>query len=176
VEAAHPSAGYQQSLASIEDLVQFGASHRREVQEIQSVIADRALAKTLGCEAGSSWLRVSSLRLKEGTEALPVGWTDVYVVSAFAGLADMVRASPDVLISALIEQHYGRRIAEIRQDITATTIPPRLAEPLAAKAGSPALRIIRRYLDHAGEAFEISVTVHPADRFTFSTRLRRERE
>ena len=51
VEAAHPSAGYQQSLASIEDLVQFGASHRREVQEIESVIADRALAKTLGCEA-----------------------------------------------------------------------------------------------------------------------------
>jgi DNA-binding transcriptional regulator YhcF (GntR family) len=56
VEAAHPSAGYQQSLASIEDLVQFGASHRREVQEVQSVIADRTLAKTLGCEAGSSWL------------------------------------------------------------------------------------------------------------------------
>jgi GntR family transcriptional regulator len=64
VEAAHPSAGYRQSLASVEDLVQFGASHRREVQEIESVIADRALAKTLGCEPGSSWLRVSSLRLK----------------------------------------------------------------------------------------------------------------
>jgi GntR family transcriptional regulator len=174
VEAAHPSAGY--SLASVEDLVQFGVSYRRAVQEIKFVVADRALAKTLGYEPGRSWLRISSLRLNAQAETLPVGWTDVYVAPAFAGLAEIVRASPDVLISALIEQHYGRRIAEIQQDITATTIPPRLAEPLAAKVGSPALRIVRRYLDHTGEVFEISVTVHPADRFTFSTRLRRERE
>ena len=44
------------------------------------------------------------------------------------------------------------------------------------EAGTPALRIVRRYIDPAGEAFEISVTIHPADRFTFSNPFRRNRE
>jgi len=175
VEAARPSGGYRQSLASVDDLAQFGASHTRVVQEIKPVTTDRALAAVLGCEPGSRWLRVSSLRLQRQTGAPPVGWTDVYVDPSFSGIADLVSASPDVLISELIEQRYGRRIAEIQQDITAIGVPTRLAEKLAAKTGTPALRIVRRYLDHTGSAFEISVTVHPADRFTSSTRLRRER-
>ncbi|MGY3443817.1 MULTISPECIES: hypothetical protein [unclassified Bradyrhizobium] len=34
---------------------------------------------------------------------------------------------------------------------------------------------VRRYLDQTGNIVEISATVHPADRFTFSMRLRRDR-
>lgn len=175
VEAARPVNGYRQSLASIEDLVQFGVSHRRVVQEIEPIVADRSLARTLGCEPGRAWLRVSSLRLQKEPGAPPVGWTDVYVDPTLSGVAERVRASPDVLVSALIEQHYDRHITEIQQEITATGIPSRLAEKLAAKPGSPALRMVRRYLDDTGAAFEISVTLHPAERFTFSTRLQRER-
>ena len=84
--------------------------------------------------------------------------------------------SPDTLISSLIETRYGRRIARIRQDIDATPVPKALAEELKAEAGSPALKIVRRYLDSTNEAFEISVSVHPAGRFTFSTELSRSRE
>ena len=58
VEAASPSSGYRQSLASLEDLVQFGVAHRRVVREIEDVVADRALAKKLGCAPGSRWLRI----------------------------------------------------------------------------------------------------------------------
>ena len=152
VEASRPVNGYRQSLASVEDLVQFGVSYRRVVQEIEPATADRVLARILGCKPGTEWLRFSSLRLQAEPGAPPVGWTDVYVDPSLSGVADLVRASPDVLISALIEQHYGRQIAEIQQDITATGIPARLAEKLAAKAGSPALRIVRRYLDPAGSA------------------------
>ncbi|MGA2994229.1 MAG: UTRA domain-containing protein [Bradyrhizobium sp.] len=52
----------------------------------------------------------------------------------------------------------------------------KLAGKMGTDPGLPALRILRRYLDQAGEAFEISVTVHPADRFTFSMRLQRNQE
>ena len=62
------------------------------------------------------------------------------------------------------------------QDIEAMAVPKRLAEALQADVGSPALKIVRRYIDAANEIFEISVTVHPADRFTFSTELTRSRE
>jgi GntR family transcriptional regulator len=131
------------------------------------VIADRALARVLGCEPRSRWLRISSLRLDTQPGAPPTGWTDVYLDPSLSGVADLARTSPDVLISTLIEQHYGRKFAEIQQDITATAIPGRLAGKLAATAGSPALQIVRRYIDPAPGTFEISVTLHPAERFTF---------
>jgi len=55
-----------------------------------------------------------------------------------------------------------------------------LAEPLKAEAGSPALQLVRRYLDSSNDTFEISITTHPADRFTLldddgSQRRREER-
>lgn len=175
VEAASPSSGYRQSLASVEDLVQFGVEHVRVVKEIADVVADRALARGLGCAVGKTWLRISSLRMSASSGRIPVGWTDVYVDPAYSDLRDIVRDHQGVLVSDLIEQRYGRRIAEIRQDVQAVTLNPTLAKALDETPGAPALRILRRYLDQAGETVEISVTFHPADRFTFSMRLQRDR-
>src|SRR4051812_49233527 len=83
VEAASVSSGYRQSLASVEDLVQFGAAHTRVVREVEDVVIDRALAKDLGCAPGTRWLRISSLRLNGEANTTPVGWTDVYVDAAY---------------------------------------------------------------------------------------------
>ncbi|WP_237183377.1 GntR family transcriptional regulator [Roseomonas gilardii] len=173
VEARTAPGNYRQSLTSLDDLVQFGTSHRRVVRDTGRQVMDPALAHALGCPEGSSWWRISSLRLDGIPGAPPVGWTDVYVDGAYTGIPDLARASPDSLIATLIEQHHGRHVAEIRQDITAAAMPGHLSEVLQAEAGSPALRIVRRYLDHAGEAFEVSDTVHPAGRFTASSRLLR---
>jgi GntR family transcriptional regulator len=84
-----------------------------------------------------------------------------------------VRASPRTLICSLIEARYSRRIAEIRQDIRAITVSGRMAHPLRLEAGAAALKIVRRYFDAAGKVFEVSVTVHRADRFLVSMRLQR---
>lgn len=175
VEAASPRAGYRQSLGSIDDLMQFGVSHTREVQAITPVTAGRTLAKSLGCAVNRGWLRVSSLRRTGEPGAPPVAWTDAYVDAAYADLAETIRSSPDVLISALIEKRYGRTIANIRQDVDAVLVPADLVVPLQVEMGSPALRIIRHYQDSAGAAFEITHTIHPAGRFKFSMLLHRER-
>ncbi|KAF1018294.1 MAG: hypothetical protein GAK30_03753 [Paracidovorax wautersii] len=91
---------------------------------------------------------------------------------AYAEIAQAVREQPGTLVSSLIEQRYGRRIAEIRQEICACTLTdPALLQALQLPAGTAALKIIRRYLDAAGHAFEVSVTLHPADRFSVSLRL-----
>jgi DNA-binding GntR family transcriptional regulator len=176
VEAVRPTTGFTHSLASAEDLAQFGAKHTRVVRQVEEVVADLVLAKELGCAPGTRWLRVSSLRMDGGKKRLPIGWTDVYIDAAYADVANLVRESPGTLTSTLIEARYGRRIAKIEQDIGATTVPRKLAEELKADANSPALRIARRYLDAAEEPFEISVTLHPAGRFTFSMVLQRSRE
>lgn len=176
VEARTPPGTYRQSLTSLDDLMQFGTARTREVQSTGEVTADPALAEALGCAAGARWLRISSLRLNGQPGVPPVGWTDVYVDPAYADMPDLARTSPAVLISTLIEERHGRRIAEVHQDVAAVALPDRLAGPLQAEAGSPALRVVRRYLDPAGEVFEISDTIHPGSRFTASSRLRRGRE
>ena len=175
VETQTPPEVYRQSLSSLAELTQFGQTHRRVVQEAVEVVADFALAKTLGCPAGSRWLRISSVRLDARPATPPVAWTDVYVPSDAADIVARMRASPEALVSTLIERRLGRPIVEVTQDATAVPLPERLARPLQADAGSPALRIVRRYVDAAGEVLEYSDTVHPAGRFTLSTRLERGR-
>ena len=176
VEASRPAAGFTQSIATVDELAQFGATHVRAVHSVGEVVADLALAKELGCAGGSRWLQISSLRMDSGKRRRPICWTDVYIDPSYAEIAGMVRESPETLISSLIETRYGRRIARIRQDVRAVSMPRSLAELLKAEEGSPALRIVRRYLDASDEAFEITVTTHPADRFTFSMQMDRSRE
>ena len=176
VEAAKPVAGFHQALASVDDLVQFGEKHARTVRRVEEVVADFDLAAELGCPGGTRWLRISSLRMDGGKKPRPIGWTDVYVDAAYSDIGELVRESPGTLISTLIETRYGRRISRIRQEIRAVAVPESLAEALQADAGSPALKVVRRYLDAHDEMFEVSVSVHPQDRFTFSMELNRSRE
>lgn len=176
VEAVRPVAGFTQSIATVDELAQFGATHVRMVRSVDAVVADLALAKDLGCAGGTPWLRISSLRMDGGKKSRPVCWTDVYVEAAYTDIGDLVRAQPEVLISALIETRYGRRIARIQQDVQAITLSKAQADDLRAEPQSPALKITRRYLDTSGDAFEVSVSVHPADRFTFSMQLARSRD
>lgn len=175
VEAARPTGGFVQSLASVEDLAQFGATHVRVVRDVGEVVLDLRQAQVLGCDGGSRWLKISSLRMDGSKKSRPIGWTDVYIDPAYADVGPMVRKAPQTLISELIESRYGRRIARIRQDIRATTVPPQLADELQVDSGTPALMIIRRYFDAADEVFEITATIHPAERFTFSMELSRSK-
>ena len=173
VEAAQPTNDFRASLASVDDLVQFGSTHVRQLMSLGEATLDDALARELGCADGARWLRISSLRMNAASDRLPVGWTDVYVAPEFGAIAELVRTAPSVLISSLIETRYGTRIAEIRQEIRATTVPEPLAASLQVPAGTAALKIIRWYADVAGQVFEMSVTVHPADRFAVSMQLKR---
>jgi len=175
VEAAEPSGGFNESLASIEDLVQLAATHVRVVRKTEVVEADRALAKDLGCPVGTRWLRVSSLRIDQQQKTLPIAWTEAYIDEAYAGLRAAIQKSPRALISSLIEARFGRRIAEVRQTIEAVGVPKSVAPELKVEEGSPALKVVRHYADQGGQVFEISVTIHPQQRFRLSMRLKRER-
>lgn len=173
VESARPAGAFTQSIATVEELAHFGAQHVRVIRSAEIVVTDMALAKELDCEGGTRWLQISSLRMEDGDKARPICWTDVYVDTAFNGIHELVRTSPAVLISNLIEEHYGRAIVRVQQRVEAMLMPAHLAIDLQAEEGSAALRITRRYYDTEGELLEISRTVHPANRFTLVTEMSR---
>ena len=173
VESAQPKNDFRPSLASVDDLVQFGSEHLRVVQSTEAMDATGKLAKVLQCDDGTPWLRISSLRVARDRTRPPVGWTDVYLDPAYADIAETVRDEPDTLISSLIEARYGRCVAEIQQNIQAVNVSPEMAARLQVPAGTAALEIVRRYIDSTGAAFEVSISVHPAERFSVSMRLKR---
>ncbi len=166
-------AGFRQSLSSLDDLAQFSAAHIRHVKEIADIVIDQQLAKDLNLPLGSRWIRISSIRLDVDAKDDPIGWTDVYIDTQYTQIKDSLKETPDALISALIEEKYGRRIAEIRQSITSTEVPSTIAEELKVKAGSPALKIIRHYIDNAGKTFESTISYHPSDKFSMTMVMKR---
>jgi GntR family transcriptional regulator len=175
VEAIAPSGGFglNQSLANLSDLALLARSHVRKVRSTGDMIADRMLAKELGCEPGARWARISSLRMDARKDGKPLCWTDVYVEPGYGDVRKTVRRSPESLISSLIEKRHGRITAEVHQRIEAVSLPAAIASELEARADSPSLKIVRRYLDSAGEMFIATVTWHPADRFVYTMVLKR---
>nr|WP_246433055.1 GntR family transcriptional regulator [Rhodopseudomonas rhenobacensis] len=177
VESVQPLRGpgsYNQNLATLEDVAQYGAQTNRQVQEIATEVADAKLSALLDCPPGQSWLRVSSLRSSPIASSPPLCWTDVYVAPMFAPIVRERVADYPGLISTLIEDFAGHPTAEIHQTITAIGVPKRLVDPLQVKPGAHALEITRRYLDARDRVFIVSRSIHPADRFSYDSRLKRQ--
>ncbi|GJG94722.1 GntR family transcriptional regulator [Cupriavidus pauculus] len=174
VEAASPRTVFRPTLASVEDLVQFSEEHRRVVQSVETVTVTGDAAKDIGCAEQTRRLRISSVRMSDATSTTPIGWTDIYIDPAYTDIAEAVRQPPAVLVSSLLETRHQKHIAEIEQEVRASTLTdPRVANALQLEPGASVLKIVRRYIDDNGETLEVSVTVHPADSFAVSMRLKR---
>jgi GntR family transcriptional regulator len=117
VEAAQPQQGYGANLASLPDLVQWAQECARVVQGSCPVVLDADLAQELGCAPGSRWLLVQSLRFDEPQGATPVSWTDAYIDERHAAVLPAVKQQPSVLMSELLERHFGVELATVEQEV-----------------------------------------------------------
>lgn len=174
IEASKPRHTYEQSLSNIEDLTQFATVTERHVKTISEVVCDDELAGRLNCPVRQRWMKVELLRIDPENAELPICWTDLYIDPLIgAGIRAKLRKNTG-LVCEMVEEKYGRIVAEVRQDIRAILLPERLSTNLAAAPDSPALEITRRYVDQQGIAFQITISVYPADRFTYALKLRRQ--
>ncbi|MGL9734349.1 MAG: UTRA domain-containing protein [Symbiopectobacterium sp.] len=57
--------------------------------------------------------------------------------------------------------YYGIQSKKVRQTISAVTMSAKIAKALGVESGSPALKILRRYLDRDGNTFENTISVYP---------------
>ena len=175
VEASAPKGGYSQSLASVTDLVHLAETQVRSIQSVHHFVADIAQAKRLGLEPGEHYFCVSSIRVDQENLRAPLCWTDVYAQDIYAEVIELAEKHPDELIAALIEQHFGRHIDVVDQQVRAVLLSADISKSLNAEAGSPGLNILRQYRDEEGALMVVSETTHPQDRFTLVSQMRRER-
>ncbi len=164
--------GFGQAVSGVEELIQYARDTRRVVSSVDDLVIDRALARWLGMEPGSRWIRIRNTRIDPARPALPVCAGETYLRAELAAATALLDLET-VALCDLVSRSTGLQTAEIDQELQACFVPPELADTLNAAAGSPALRIIRRYYDAAGWLFEVSVSVHPSDRFSYRMRLRR---
>ncbi len=172
VVAERTAGTYVQSLASIADVLQYARDTRLEVERCETVAARGALASALDCAPGRRWLRISGLR-RPASGGAPICVSEVFLDPAYGSVAEQVGRICNA-VHELIEAEHGVRIEEIVQSIGAVVLEPAQASRLGTEPGAAALRIVRRYLGPGGKCVEASISVHPADRFVYSMRIRRE--
>jgi len=174
VIATAPPVAYVHTIQSLAELFSYTRDTTLEVTGSEPVALDAADATTLRWPAGTRWLRITGIRWT-ADRAEKVCHVTIFAHARFAALlGDVGRdATP---VHALIETRSGERVAEAVQEVSAAPMPAAAAKALGGRAGAPALRIVRRYLDASGGPMMVAVNWHVADSFTYSIRLRRDDE
>ncbi|MDT8346119.1 MAG: GntR family transcriptional regulator [Thermohalobaculum sp.] len=163
---------FSHSMRSLTELFEYALTTDFEIARIglSGVGADEAAQ--LGCATGAQWLRVTGLRrVRPGGP--PICHTTVLVHDRFAWLAPEMPGCRGP-IYALVERRAGVPVAEAVQTARAMAMPPAIATQLGEVPGGCAMRMERRYLDAAGATMLMSLNLHPAGRFSYAMRIRRD--
>lgn len=172
VTARYPVPRYVLSLASLDDIVQHAGEARLSVATMSIVSVDPKLAAKLGCRTGKRWLRIEGIRSVEG-QSEPISYTEIYINSRYRGVRGLIDNASQA-ISALIQEKYDDPIVVVNQEITAIAVSGGIAATLRVDPGSPALSIVRRYHDEAGDIVILSLSIHPSDRFVYAMSINKQ--
>ena len=153
-------------LGSVAEMSKYIYSTRLQILRQAFIKAAEANLKLPNIEPSDRWLLIEGLRFVRG-QRLPIALTEIHVSPQFSGIADRVgkRAAP---IFGLIEEMYGEKVAAIRQEISAVTVPTRMIQPLHLKRGAPVLRIVRHYVSANNATIQVSNSVSVSERFIYS--------
>ncbi len=161
---------YAQSFDSLDDLLQYAANTAVEITGKSEILVDPALAAWIGCKAGERWWRITTTRFSKRKKAR-VASSEIFIPSIFGSVLNHMKESGGPILS-LFESVLGKSIVEITQDITATRATPAEAKILMIAPHDPVLRIVRHYYAADGQLLEVSRSVHPAESFSYSMRIR----
>jgi DNA-binding GntR family transcriptional regulator len=168
VERRDVSQTYVQRLERVSDIWQYVEETSRKVLKVTDMPPSRARVSLPG-EPARRWRMIEGLRFA-ADERRPIAWTQVYVAPEYAAVTD-AKNRDRVPIFSLIEQRFGVKASRIRQDISAVTIGSDVAKLLRVPARSVGLSVVREYVSTQGEVFEVTVSIHPADRYHYSMQL-----
>jgi GntR family transcriptional regulator len=163
---------YQQTLDTIEDLMQHGADSRLQLQSTAEVEPKPGLAHLLGCEPGSRCVMLCCLRFaRNGASDLPFAlmrvWFPPLSNSRRVRLLDTAHA-----LKALLRLLDASRIGRIEQSLSAVALDPADARLIGASGGAPALRAQRTYFDRHGQLMLHADSLHRADVYRHLSVLR----
>lgn len=159
---------YTASISDPTELFAFTRKTRVELLGEDRVQIKGEWLKVLPDAAGQHWPRFRSLRYPAGgTE--PIAYTETLVHPAYEAIRDRIH-KPGQTVYRLIEQLRGEKVQALKQEITCVALSRSVAQLLHARAGSPALRVLRYYLAADETLLSVAINTHPQDRFKLTTR------
>jgi len=171
VIASEPPVLFTHSVGTLAEWLRYPNETYREVVRTSEVVADHKLAALLKCELGKRWFLIEAVRRSDAFAA-PLGWTEIYVLRKFSGVVNR-RDHGRAPVHEQIAKMYGETIEYAQLEVFVRGLPAKLAKPLQAKPGSPALTMVRRYYGLREELFEVTVTTHPEGRYTYTMDMQR---
>lgn len=171
VIALPDDARYSHETRSVRDLLQYAQDTELRFVFVGLVPLSKTQARALDAQVGKEWVYAMGLRVVPG-QARPICITRLYLNPLLKGIAAKLRGRKGA-VYALIEADYGIGIERVEQELQAVLLDTDDAANLGAAAGSPALRVVRRYFDARGRLLEFAENVHPSDRFSYRMQLRK---
>lgn len=173
VRADRIASRYVQVGENASDLMRYVRDVKLRITQSEEVTAQSDIAELIGSPVGKSWLHLSGERFLASSPDTLVALTEIWIARRFHGIADGL-VTPSQPLYSLIEKEYGITTSEIRQNIEAVCLSDEAARRLGTDRGAPGLRVSRTYVSSEGESYETAISLHPADRFSYSTTLRVE--
>lgn len=156
-------ARYNQSIAGLDDIARYAQETDFRILSRQMVSPDAGRVP-LPPAGPEKWLHIAGLRSAMGA-GMPISLADIYVSPRYARLPRL-GATLNVPVHALVERQFGVRVTRVDQDIQGALVTKDEAEVLQVEPGSAALRIVRTYFVD-DEVIEVTLSVHPAGRYSY---------
>lgn len=172
VEAAQATGRFLHTMHSVGDIRQYATGMRLEVLGTDETTLRGAKAALIGARPGRRFLRIFGVRRRD-RDNKPVSHAEIFVDAAFSALKEEI-PTVGTAIWEVLERHYGETLVEVEQQIDAVSITGEHARLLEVAEGTPALRVIRRYYATGRRLIELSINLHPAKRFTYTMRIKRD--
>ena len=165
-----PSTLYVQNLNSIDELLQYSSDTKLEMQHSEIIDATEELAKTLECQKNQKWLKIQTVRV--APQQSPICWTNIFVSPEHSDLINHLGIDGTPVYSVLCRL-FDLDAYNISLQMFAGSMDETRSWIMGVEPNSPTLIIIRKYKDKNGKLFEVSISEHPAGRFTFSAHMER---
>lgn len=170
VEAAESQARYVQYIGSIEDFWQYVADTRLHV--LKRTTTPTPLANVDLPEIGEDWPTIEGFRYRK-TLSNRICWTRIFINPSYSAILEEIGPGTDP-IYVMIEKRYREKIIEVQQQISAVILSPEIANHVKAKPGTTGLQTLRRYVGSNNRILEVTISIHPSDRFRYDQKIRLE--
>lgn len=156
----------RQGFADTAALLQYAASSAFLIEQLGLQPLDPGLAALLKRPAGEPWHRIRGVRIMDGAPE-PVALTEAFIHPRFGAHVPALRSDHEALFAQLARL-AGFGIARVEQEIGAVAATAAEAAALHIRPGTPCLRIVRHYFEDNGALAEMSCSVHPGERFSYT--------
>jgi DNA-binding GntR family transcriptional regulator len=172
VEARQAAARFLLTMHSVGDIRQYATGMRLEIQDVDETVLRGSKAALIGARPGRRFLRITGIRRRD-RDNKPVSHAEIFIDDAFSAIKAEI-PTVGTAIWEMIERQSGETLVEVEQQIDAVTLNGELAQLLEVAEGTPALRVIRRYYVTGRRLVELSINLHPANRFSYNMRIKRD--